>query len=150
MFFILMPLSGLLNDFMVGLIYPKNTNSSQKFATNILPNNLNKPPVRLKKHNMRKCAILDFGFFLLWFQFLFFHFEVFSCAKKSNERGIFSPLVTSTSVKNFTGMMIEIEKINQPFMTKFSECALTHCFAKSLCRKRLIFQKLSLFEKFCS
>jgi len=59
-FFILMPLSGLLNAFLFGRIYPKNKKSSQKFASSILPKNSNKPPVRLKKHNMRKCAILDF------------------------------------------------------------------------------------------
>jgi len=47
--------------FYVLVKLPQKQKSSQKFPSSILPKNLNKPPVRLKKHNMHKCAILDFG-----------------------------------------------------------------------------------------
>jgi len=51
------------NAFLFGWIYPKNKKSSRKFATNILPKNLNKPPVRLKKHN--RALVRHSGFWIL-------------------------------------------------------------------------------------
>jgi len=48
-----------------------------------------------KKHNMRKCAILDFGCFDCGLSFLFFSLRWFFCTEGSSERGKFSPLATS-------------------------------------------------------
>jgi hypothetical protein len=66
----------------------------------------------------------------------------FVAEQGSDERGKISPLVTPQSAKNFTSMMIRIEKINRPFTTEISECALIRCFATPLCRKRRILQNI--------
>jgi hypothetical protein len=60
--------------------------------------------------NAPKCALGDFGFFWLWFQLLFFRSDDFFCVEKSNERKKNFPLVTHQSIKNFTDVVIGVEK----------------------------------------
>lgn len=63
---------------------------------------------------MRYIALVRHSGFLIFLVVdpvpIFFTTMFFCAQRKSNERGIFSPLVTPQSVKNFTGMVIEIEK----------------------------------------
>jgi len=49
--------------FLFGWIFPKNKKSSRKSTAKILPKNLNKPPVRLKKHN--RAQVRHSGFWMI-------------------------------------------------------------------------------------
>jgi hypothetical protein len=69
--------------------------------------NLNQTAGQASKAQRRVNAsfwILDF--FCCDSNSCFFTLGFFSCSEESNERGIFSPLVNSQSVKNFTGVAI--------------------------------------------
>jgi hypothetical protein len=63
MFFYFDATQRLPKAFLFGWIFPKNKKSSRKSATNILPKNLNKSPVRLKKHNHAQVRHSEFWIF---------------------------------------------------------------------------------------
>ena len=73
--------------------------------------------------------------------FYVFHSEDFSCAGESNEGGNHCPSRYSLLRQKFYRRGDEVKKIKSSVHGEISKCALIHCFATSLRRKRPILHK---------